>query len=39
MIHGQSAFPPSLTVITAVLLILIGIVAVFSMVFRTGPFD
>lgn len=39
LIHGQSAFPASLTVITALVLLLIGIVAAFSMVFRTGPFD
>ena len=32
LIHGESPFPPSLTLITAVLLLVIGIWAVFSMV-------
>jgi len=39
LVHGESGFPPSLTLITAVLLLLIGLVAITSMVFRTGPFD
>ena len=39
LIYGESKFPPSLTLITAVLLLLVGIVAIVSMVFRTGPFD
>jgi putative membrane protein len=37
-IHGESEFPPSLTLITAVALLLIGIVAIASMVFHIGPF-
>jgi putative membrane protein len=39
LIHGESKFPPSLTLITAVLLLLIGIAAIVSMVFQVGPFD
>lgn len=39
LVHGESGFPPSLTVITAVLLLLVGVVAISSMVFSTGPFD
>jgi putative membrane protein len=39
LIHGESKFPPSLTLITAVLLLLIGIAAIASMVFQVGPFD
>jgi putative membrane protein len=38
LIHAESRFPPSFTLVTAILLLLIGIVAIFSMIFRTGPF-
>jgi len=38
LIHGQSGFPPSLTLITASLLLLIGVVAIVSMLRRSGPF-
>ena len=38
LIHGESQFPPSLTLITAILLLLIGIAAIASMVFGIGPF-
>src|SRR5262249_35358403 len=38
LIHGESGFPASLTLITAVALLLIGIVAIVSMVFNAGPF-
>jgi putative membrane protein len=38
LIHGESHFPPSLTLITAVVLLLIGIAAIVSMVFQVGPF-
>lgn len=38
LIHGESHFPPSLTLGTALLLLLIGIAAIVSMVFRVGPF-
>jgi putative membrane protein len=38
LIHGESKFPPSLTLITALLLLLIGISAIVSMVFQVGPF-
>jgi putative membrane protein len=39
LVHGESKFPPSLTLITAVLLLLVGVAAIVSMVFRIGPFD
>src|SRR5688572_20197992 len=39
LIHGESVFPPSLTLITAVLLLAIGLVAIVSMVFNVGPFN
>jgi putative membrane protein len=38
LIHAESRFPPSLTLITAVILLLIGFGAIASMVFRVGPF-
>ena len=38
LIHGESGFPPSLTLVTAVILLVIGMVAISSMVFRIGPF-
>ncbi len=38
LIHGESAYPVSLTLIVAVLLLLIGLLAILSMVFRAGPF-
>ncbi len=38
LVHGESKFPPSLTLMTAVILLLIGIFAIVSMVFKVGPF-
>jgi len=38
LIHGESTFPPSLTLIVAVLLLLIGLLAAASITFGTGPF-
>lgn len=38
LIHGESAFPVSLTLITAVALLAIGLFALASMVFNFGPF-
>ena len=38
LIHAESIFPPSMTLITAFLLLLIGIAAILSMVFQIGPF-
>lgn len=38
LIHGESGFPPSLTLVTASLLLLLGLVAIAGMVFRSGPF-
>jgi putative membrane protein len=39
LIHGESRFPPSLTLFTAVILLVIGIAAIVSMLFQIGPFD
>jgi putative membrane protein len=38
LIHGESHFPVSLTLIIAILLLFIGIAAITSMIFRVGPF-
>jgi|SRR5689334_1803063 len=39
LIHGETQFPLSLTMIVAVLLLIVGILAVVSMTFKVGPFD
>ena len=39
LIHGETVFPASLTLITAALLLAIGIAAIASMVFQAGPFE
>jgi uncharacterized membrane protein YidH (DUF202 family) len=38
LIHAQSKFPPSITLITAVVLLIIGVFAIVSMLFQAGPF-
>lgn len=38
LIHGESIFPPSLTLMTAAVLLVIGVFAIISMVFHVGPF-
>jgi putative membrane protein len=38
LIHGVTPFPPSFTLATAVILLGIGVAAIFSMFFRMGPF-
>ncbi len=38
LMPGTSIFPPSLALITAFLLILIGLLAVLGMIFRSGPY-
>ena len=38
LIHAESKFPPSMILITALVLLGIGIVAILSMIFRAGPF-
>jgi putative membrane protein len=39
IVHGESGFPASLVLIVAVVLLLIGCVAVISMVAHVGPYD
>jgi len=38
LIHAQSHFPVSLTLITASLLLVVGSAAIISMIFQVGPF-
>lgn len=38
LVHGESSFPPSLTLVTAAILLMIGVFAIVSMVFKAGPF-
>jgi putative membrane protein len=38
LVHAESHFPPSFTLVTAFLLLAIGIVASVSMIFNVGPF-
>jgi uncharacterized membrane protein YidH (DUF202 family) len=38
LIHGQSGFPPSMTLIAAVLLLVIGLMAIVNMVFHVSLF-
>ena len=38
LIHGESRFPVSYTLIIAVLLLIVGLLAIVSMVFNVGPF-
>ena len=39
LVHGESAFPVSMTLIVAVLLLAVGLMAITAMVFNVGPFD
>jgi putative membrane protein len=38
LVHGESHFPVSLTLITAIVLLIVGVAAVVSMIFQVGPF-
>lgn len=38
LVHAESAFPVSLTLVVAVFLLLVGVAAIGSLVFRVGPF-
>lgn len=38
LVHGESPFPPSMTLVAAVLVFLLGLFASISMVFGIGPF-
>jgi putative membrane protein len=39
LVHGESGFPVSLTLITALILLIIGVAAILSMAFHVGPFE
>jgi putative membrane protein len=39
LIHGESGFPVSMTLITALILLVIGVAAILSMAFQVGPFE
>ena len=39
LIHAESQFPPSLTLIVALVLLLVGFLAIVSMVYNVGPFE
>ena len=39
LIHGESQFPASLTLIVAVLLLCVGVLAAVNIAFKFGPFD
>ena len=39
LIHGQSHFPVSYTLLVAVFLLVIGLLAITSMIFQIGPFE
>jgi putative membrane protein len=39
LVHGELAYPVSLTLIIALLLLLLGLVAIVSIVTRAGPFN
>jgi len=38
LVHAESRFPPSFTLMTAIILLLIGVFAIISMLFEIGPF-
>jgi inner membrane protein YidH len=38
LVHAESTFPPSLTLVTAVVLLLIGVIVIVSLIFNIGPF-
>ena len=39
LIHGESVFPVSLTLITALLLLVIGVAAILSIAIHVGPIE
>ncbi|MBV9725528.1 MAG: DUF202 domain-containing protein [Gammaproteobacteria bacterium] len=39
LVHAESGFPPSLVLIVALILLLIGLAAAFSMIGHVGPFE
>ncbi len=39
LVHGETGFPVSFTLITALILLIIGVAAIASLAFRVGPFE
>lgn len=39
LVHAESVYPPSLTLMTAIILLAIGLTAAVSIAFKIGPFD
>jgi putative membrane protein len=39
LVHGETIFPVSMTLITALILLIIGVGAIVSMAFHVGPFE
>ena len=39
LVHGETGFPVSFTLITALILLIIGVAAIVSLAFRVGPFE
>ena len=39
LVHGETVFPVSFTLITALILLVIGVAAILSLAFRIGPFE
>lgn len=39
LIHGESKFPASFTLVVAILLLLVGVLAITSLTFKIGPFN
>ena len=39
LIHGESPYPVSLTLLVATMVLMLGLLAIASMVFNIGPFD
>ena len=39
LVHGETGFPVSFTLITALLLLVIGLAAIVSLAFHVGPFE
>ena len=38
LVHAESKFPPSFTLVTAIILLVVGVAAIVSMIFQVGPF-
>jgi putative membrane protein len=38
LIHGESSYPVSFTLLTAIALLIVGVIAIVSLVFHIGPF-